>query len=165
MSTPSIIEQLISNVSKDQALLEQAEERISEAKEEKRNIQNRLKDYQKEVEVVMKYATPEQTKQLEALHVYTSSTKHGLNTVATTAYDIMLNSKKKSMTNEELYDAYIESLGENAQPVTYTIFNVKCRPLFNNQRLLREKGRDPKSSRTDVIKINGGSQQSSEKKK
>jgi hypothetical protein len=69
----------------------------------------------------------------------------------------MLNTKKKSMTNEELYNAYVDSLDNKEQAVTYTIFNVKCRPLFNNQRLIREEGSDPKSSRDNVIKVNGAS--------
>jgi DNA helicase IV len=155
MNNPSIIDQLIANVSHDQSLLQEAEERIVKAKEEKKAIQDRLRDYQKEAEVMMKYATEEQIEKLNALDLDFSPSKHGLNTVATITYDIMLNTKKKSMTNEELYDAYVDTLDDKHKAVTYTIFNVKCRPLFNNQRLLRKKGSDPKSSRTDVITLNG----------
>jgi len=36
----------------------------------------------------------------------------------------------------------------------YTEFNTKCRSLFNTQRLLRKKGKDPKPSRSDVIYLN-----------
>lgn len=39
--------------------------------------------------------------------------------------------------------------------MNYTEFNIKCRSLFNTQRLLRKKGSDPKSSRTDIISLNG----------
>ena len=37
----------------------------------------------------------------------------------------------------------------------YSAFNIKCRSLFNTQRLLRKKGKDPKSSREDIISLNG----------
>ena len=59
------------------------------------------------------------------------------------------------MTNAELYDAYVNSLKNKDEAVKYTEFNIKCRSLFNTQRLLRTKGTDPKSSREDVISLNG----------
>lgn len=113
---------------------------------------------------MMKYANEEQIAKLNELDLDLSPTKYGLNSVATTTYDIMLNTKKKSMTNEELYNAYVDTLDDKEQAVTYTIFNVKCRPLFNNQRLIREQGSDPKSSRTDVIKVNGSTNVTSKNK-
>jgi len=151
----NVINRFIDNMSNDQQLLKEAETKLEQAKEEKRVITDRMKGYQKEAEVMIKYASEEQIALLEALNFDFSTSKHGINAVATITYDIMLTTKKKSMTNEELYKAYVETLDDKEKAVTYTIFNVKCRPLFNNQRLLREKGSDPKSSRDDIIKLNG----------
>lgn len=159
----NIIDRLIQNIINDEQLLKASEEKIQQAKEEKRLINDRIKGSQKEAEVMMKYASDEQIKQLEALNLNFSSSKQGLNAVATATYDIMMNTKKKSMTNEALYKAYVDTLEDKEKAVTYTIFNVKCRPLFNNQRLIREKGSDPKSSRTDIIKLNGGTKVISKK--
>lgn len=152
-----VINRFIENITNDQQLFKDAETKLEQAKEEKRTISDRIKGYQREAEVMMKYASEEQIKQLEELNLDFSSSKQGLNAVATTTYDIMLNTKKKSMTNEELYSMYVDSLEDKEKAVSYTIFNVKCRPLFNNQRLIREKGSDPKSSRTDIIYVNGNS--------
>ncbi|WP_298508184.1 hypothetical protein [uncultured Kordia sp.] len=157
MSNHNIIDTLIQNISDDQKLLETADEKIEQAKEEKRAITNRIKDYQKDATAMMKYASDEQIQKLEALDLDLSESKQGLNSVATTAFDIMLNSKKKSMTNEELYKAYVDTLDDKEKAVSYTAFNIKCRPLFNNQRLLRKEGSDPKSSRTSIISVNGSS--------
>ena len=159
----NVINRFIDNISNDQQLLKEAEKALEEAKQQKRDISDRIKAYQKEAEVMMKYASEEQIAKLNELNLDLSPTKYGLNAVATTAYDIMLNTKKKSITNEELYNAYVDSLDGKEQAVTYTIFNVKCRPLFNNQRLIREQGSDPSSSRTDVIKVNGSTNVPSKK--
>lgn len=59
------------------------------------------------------------------------------------------------MTNAQLYDAYVKYLKSKEEAVNYTEFNIKCRSLFNTQRLLRKKGVDPKSSREDIISLNG----------
>jgi hypothetical protein len=157
MSNHNIIDTLIQNISDDQQLLETADEKIEQAKEEKRTITNRIKEYQKDATAMIKYASDDQIQQLEALNLDLSESKQGLNSVATTAFDIMLNSKKKTMTNEELYKAYVDSLDDKEKAVSYTVFNIKCRPLFNNQRLIRKEGSDPKSSRTSIISLNGSS--------
>ncbi|WP_430411329.1 hypothetical protein [Kordia sp.] len=153
----NIIDRLIQNIINDQQLLKASEEKIDQAKNEKREIQDRIKGYHKDATAMIKYACEEQIAQIEALDLDLSESKQGLNSVATTALDIMMNTKKKSMTNEELYQAYVDSLDSSGKAVSYTTFNVKCRPLYNNQRLIRTKGSDPKSSRTDVISLNGSS--------
>ena len=59
------------------------------------------------------------------------------------------------MTNGELYDTYVKSLKNPNDAFSYTEFNIKCRSLFNAQRLLRKKGKDDTSSRDHIISING----------
>ena len=60
------------------------------------------------------------------------------------------------MENGKLYDAYTKVIkAKKQEPVNYTEFNIKCRSLFNTQRLLRKKGKDAKNSREDIISLNG----------
>ena len=59
------------------------------------------------------------------------------------------------MTNEELYNAYASTFKKKEDAFSYIEFNIKTRSLFNTQRLLRKKGKDPKSSRDDIISLNG----------
>ena len=155
MSNSNIVDILIENIKTDQTLLNQTETKIEEAKEEKRTIVNRLKDYHKDVSVLLKYADDSKKKELEELGFDFSETERGLNPIATKVYDIIVKAKGNQLTNAELYDAYAKSLKNKDDAVNYTEFNIKCRSLFNTQRLLRKKGSDPKSSRTDIISLNG----------
>ncbi len=50
---------------------------------------------------------------------------------------------------------YEQTLLKKGGAFSYTEFNIKTRSLFNTQRLLRKKGKDPKSSRDDIISLNG----------
>tara|TARA_R100000306_G_scaffold62380_1_gene69181 strand:- start:8054 stop:8281 length:228 start_codon:yes stop_codon:yes gene_type:complete len=59
------------------------------------------------------------------------------------------------MTNEEPYNVYANIFKKKEDAFNYTEFNIKTRSLFNTQRLLRKKGKDPKSSRDDIISLNG----------
>ncbi len=155
MSNSNIVDILIENIKTDQTLLNQTETKIEEAKEEKRTIVNRLKDYHKDVSVLLKYADDSKKKELEELGFEFSETERGLNPVATKVYDIIVKAKANQLTNGELYDAYVKTLKNKEDAVNYTEFNIKCRSLFNTQRLLRKKGSDPKSSRDDIISLNG----------
>ena len=155
MSNSNIVDILIENIKTDQTLLNQTETKIEEAKEEKRTIVNRLKDYHKDVSVLLKYADDSKKKELEDLGFDFSETERGLNPIATKVYDIIVKAKGNQLTNAELYDVYAKSLKNKDEAVNYTEFNIKCRSLFNTQRLLRKKGSDPKSSRTDIISLNG----------
>ena len=155
MSNANIVDVLIGNIKEDKMLLKVLEAKIEEAKEEKRVIASRLKDYHKDVSVLLKYADDSKKKELEALGFDFSETERGLNAVASKAYDIIVKVKGNQCTNAELYDAYVTSLKNKDDAVNYTEFNIKCRSLFNTQRLLRKKGSDPKSSRTDIISLNG----------
>lgn len=155
MSNANIVDILIENIKTDQNLLSGIDAKIEEAKEEKRTVVNRLKDYHKDVSVLLKYADDSKKKELEDLGFDFSESQRGLNPVASAALDIIMNTKGNELTNIQLYDAYVKSLKNKDEAVNYTEFNIKCRSLFNTQRLLRKKGKDPKSSREDIISLNG----------
>lgn len=128
---------------------------IEWAKEEKREIVDRLKDYRRDVSVLLKYADDGHRKQIEELGFDFSESEQGLNPVAQMALDLILAAKGNQMTNEELYNAYVKTFKNKEDAFNYTEFNIKTRSLFNTQRLLRKKGKDPKSSREDIISLNG----------
>jgi hypothetical protein len=155
MKDASIVDVLIENIKTDQALLEQTEVQIEKAKDEKREVIARLKDYRKDISVLLKYADEERRKQIEELGFDFSETENGLNPVASLVLDTIVKAKDNQLTNAELYDAYSKTLKNENERLSYTEFNIKCRSLFNTQRLLRKKGKDPKSSKDDVISLNG----------
>lgn len=155
MKDASIVDVLIENIKTDQALLEQTEAQIEKAKDEKREVVVRLKDYRKDISVLLKYADEERRKQIEDLGFDFSESGNGLNPVASTVLDIIMKAKDNQLTNAELYDAYSKTIKNENERLSYTEFNIKCRSLFNTQRLLRKKGKDPKSSRDDIISLNG----------
>ncbi len=155
MNNSSIVDVLIENIKVDQQLLSSVDERIERAKEEKREIVDRLKDYRRDVSVLLKYADDGHRKQIEELGFDFSESEQGLNPVAQTALDLILTAKGNQMTNEELYNAYASTFKKKEDAFNYTEFNIKTRSLFNTQRLLRKKGKDPKSSRDDIISLNG----------
>jgi hypothetical protein len=155
METLSIVDVLIQNIETDQELLLEAEITITGAKEKKAAIAERLKDYRKEIVVILKYANEEQKEQIEALGFNTAESNSGLNTVATLAMDIIMKAKDTKLTNEVLYNAYVETFENKEGVVNYTAFNIKCRPLFNSQRLIRTKAAEGLSSREDIISLNG----------
>lgn len=66
-----------------------------------------------------------------------------------------MKAKGNQLTNAELYDAYAKTFKNQEDALSYTEFNIKCRTLFNTQRLIRKKGKDPKSSKDDIISLNG----------
>lgn len=152
----TIVDVLIENIKTDQELLEQLDVQIEKAKEEKRTITDRLKDYRRDVSVMLKYANEEQQAKIEALGFATSETNQGLNAIASFALDAVMEAKNNQLENGELYETYVKSCkDQKLEPVKYTEFNIKCRSLFNTQRLLRKKGKDLKNSRTDIISLNG----------
>lgn len=154
METPSIVDVLIQNITQDQALLKDADKQIEEAKTAKSEIAERLKSYRKEAEIFLKYANEEQKQKIEALGFNSSETKSSLNPVATRALNIIMDAKDNSLTNDELYTIYAGSIENPKDALNYTAFNIKCRPLFNSQHLIRKKVADGLSSREDIISLN-----------
>ena len=155
MNNSNIVDVLIKDIKTDQGLLTEVEKQINESKDTKRNIIDRLKDYQKDLSVMLKYANEEQQSKIKELGFDLSESSKGLNSVASIAFDLIMKAKDNKLTNIALYNQYVKSLGKNDEAVNYTEFNIKCRPLFNSQKLLRTKGNDPKSSREDIISLNG----------
>lgn len=151
----TIVDVLIENIKTDQTLLEQTEKQIETAKENKRNVVDRLKNYRRDITVLLKYADDAQRKRIEKLGFDFSESERGLNPVASLVMDIIMKAKDNQLTNAELYDAYVKTFKNKDDAFNYTEFNIKCRSLFNTQRLLRKKGKDPKSSREDIISLNG----------
>ncbi|QTE23317.1 hypothetical protein [Polaribacter cellanae] len=151
----TIVDVLIENIKTDQVLLEQTETKMETIKDEKRIIVDRLKDYKRDVTVLLKYADDAQQKKIEALGFDLSESERGFNLIASAALDIIMKVKDNQLSNAELYNAYVKSLKNKDEAVNYTEFNIKCRSLFNTQRLLRKKGKDSKSSKEDIISLNG----------
>jgi len=155
MEKTSIVDSLIENINSDQRLLDTIQEKIDLAKQEKRDVTSRLKDYRKDISTFVKYADEKQRKKIEELGFDFSESEQGLNAVAKLAYDLLIKAKDHRMTNEDLYKAYVATFKNKNDAYNYTEFNIKCRSLFNTQRLLRTKSKDSKSSREDIISING----------
>jgi len=155
MKNTSIVGVLIENIKTDQTLLETTETKIDEAKEEKRAVVDRLKDYRRDISVLLKYANDEQQQQIEELGFDFSESERGLNPVASLALDLIVKTKGNRLSNEALYNAYVATFKNKEDAFNYTDFNIKCRSLFNTQRLLRTKNGDPKSSKEDIISLNG----------
>jgi len=154
METPSIIDVLIQNITTDQELLKEADQKITEAKEEKAEVVDRLKDYRKEIAVIAKYATDAQKEKIEALGFDSADSSSSLNTTASLAFDLIVKAKDYKLMNLEWYNGYVATFKNKDDALNYTAFNIKCRPLFNSQRLLRKKS-GGNSSHDDVISLNG----------
>lgn len=150
------IENLIQFIKEDQALLETAHEDIEKAKIQKREITDRLKDSRRDIATLYKYASPEQKAKLDELGFDIEQPSHGLNAVAQTALDVLAKSKKQ-LTNEQLYNEYVASLGVGEEPVNYTQFNIKLRSPMNTQLIVKKIVDDGQGSRTDIVYLNGGS--------
>lgn len=151
----SIVDVLIQNITTDQKLLNELEQKVQEAKDEKREVVDRLKDYRKDSSVLLKYADENQRAKIEELGFSFSEQEHGLNPVATLVLELLMKADGNQMTNGALYDTYVASFKNKEDAYSYTEFNIKCRSLFNTQRALRKKGKDAKNSREDIISLNG----------
>ena len=155
MKDVSIVDVLIENIKTDQGLLEQTEAKIEKSKEDKRAIVDRLKDYRRDVSVLLKYADDDRRKQIEELGFEFSESERGLNPVASIVLDIIMKAKDNQLTNVDLYEGYVKTFKNKEDAFNYSEFNIKCRSLFNTQRLIRNKSKESKSSKEDIISLNG----------
>lgn len=152
----SIVDVLIENIKTDQQLLQEVETKMEALKSEKSIIFERLKSSRKDVSVMLKYADEKQQEKIETLGFDISEPQKSMNTIAAIAFDIIMKAKDNQMTNDNLYDAYVKICKDkNEESEKYSAFNIKCRSLFNTQKLLRKKGTDSKSTREDIISLNG----------
>lgn len=157
MKDKAIIDVLIEYIKTDQRLLKEIEAKIEQAKEDKRSIVDRLKDHRRDISVLLKYTDQSKQKEIEALGFEFSDSENGLNPVATLALDILMKAKGNQLTNDQLYNAYVGMFKKPEDAFGYADFNIKCRGLFNTQRVLRKKSPDGKTSREDIIALNGRS--------
>ena len=118
-------------------------------------IVNRLKEQRKDLSVLLKYADEAQQQKLASLGFDFSEPQKEGNAIATIAFDLIIKAKDHQLTNEALYEGYVKSLKNKEEAVNYAAFNIKCRSLFNTQKLLRKKSKDTKSSKEDMISLNG----------
>ncbi len=150
-----ILDRVIANITEDQTALNEQNELIENAKSYKREVQDRLRDSKRDLITFVKYASPDQLKRLEELGIDTQDLGNGLNKVAELAFETLSKTPKGEMTNGDLYESYVTSFKNKEDAFNYTEFNIKCRSLFNSQRLIRIESKDAKSSRDHVIRING----------
>ncbi|HBF20744.1 MAG: hypothetical protein CMI36_00360 [Owenweeksia sp.] len=161
--TTGVVDVLIENITTDQKLLEEVEQKVQKAKDQKKEVADRLKGYRNDLSVLLKYADETQQKKIEELGLSSGDQTQGLNPVASTVIELLAKAKNHTMTNGELYDAYVKTVKDQEDVESYTHFNIKCRSLFNSQRLIRKKAKDSKSSRDDIISVNGGSKPDTDK--
>lgn len=150
-----ILDRVIANITEDQTALNEQNELIEKAKSYKREIQDRLRDSKRDLVTFVKYANSEQLKRLEELEIDVESLGHSLNKVAEVAFDIISKTEKGEMTNGVLHEAYVKTFKNPDDAFNYTEFNIRCRTLYNSQRLIRIEPKNAKSTRDHVIRING----------
>ena len=155
MSTSSIVDVLIQNIQTDQKFLQEVETKIETTKDEKQVVVNRLKEQHRDLSVLSKYANEEQQAKIKELGFAISESQKNVNTVANGAFDLIIKAKDNKLTNSDWYEAYMKSLPKNEEALKYSAFNIKCRTLFNTQKLIRTKSKDATSSREDIISLNG----------
>ena len=121
--TPHPMDSIIENIKTDQALLDEKELLINQAKADKFDVQQRLKGYRKDLSVFLKYATEEQIQEVEALGFGSDDHAHRMNEVAQITLDIM--NQKKKLTNNEIK--------MSVNPLTNPTLKIRCclKSLYN----------------------------------
>jgi hypothetical protein len=149
------LDAVIENITADQLILAEKNTVIETAKEEKKTIENRIKEYRKDLSVFIKYATEEQVAQIEelGLDVSESSGRGTLNKISQMTLDALTEAKGNKMTNGKLYETYIDSLGKDEEADSYSLFNVKIRQLFSQKRIEKKQIDPTKSNRDDIISL------------
>ncbi len=156
MKKQNMIDSLIENIKNDRAFLEKIEEKIFLSKEERKEILDRLKEYYADIHVFVKYMDEEQQAKLDELELDIKNSKVRVtNIVSAVAFDILVKAKDYKLSNVEWHEAYLKTLSSDDKQISYTAFNIKCRSLFNTNKVTRTKGADSKSSKDDVISLNG----------
>lgn len=155
MDKTSIVDVLIENIQTDQNFLQEVETKMNTLKDEKQTIVNRLKEQHKDLSVLSKYADEPQQAKIKELGFDIAEPQKSINTVANVAFDLIIKAKDNKLTNGAWYEEYVKSLPKNEEALKYSAFNIKCRTLFNTQKLIRTKSKDVTSSRKDIISLNG----------
>lgn len=150
----SVLDTLLNHLAQDQKEMEVQNELIRKAQEIKKDILLRIRDVRNDLKTFSKYASEEQIKRLKELGFDQQTFSHTLNREAQLAMDILQKTPKGEMSNGALYDAYCATFKNVNEASTYAQFNIKCRSLFNTQKLLRIT-KEGTSSKEDLIRING----------
>lgn len=98
----TIVDVLIENIKTDRVLCKQTETKMETIKDEKRIIVDRLKDYKRDITVLLKYADDAQQKKIEELGFDLSESERGLNPIASSALDIIMKAKDNQLSNAVL---------------------------------------------------------------
>ena len=150
----SPVQVLIKHIKTDQELLTIANRAIDKAKNEKKDIADRLKEYRRDAYHLFKFATPKEQEELNDLGFDLESSESRLNSIAETALEILTKANRK-MTCEELHNEYVANVKVGEEALSYTEFNIKIRSLFRSQRLIQQTVEDGNNSRTDLVYLNG----------
>ena len=151
----SVIDIMIENIVTDRELLKEADEEVKAAQDIRREIRSRLDRLYVDIHTLGKYATEEQQARIDACDIDTGQTSlRKVNEIAAKAFELIVNAQDSQMTNGLWYEAYCKELPEGSDKPNYTQFNIKCRGLFNTQKLIRTK-KEGVSSRNYVISLNG----------
>lgn len=151
----NLLDRVIANITEDQIALREQNDLLDKVKSYKKEIVDRIRDSRKDLVTFVKYATPDQLQKLKDLEIDVEDLKDGVNKVASLALEILEKTPKGELTNGELFEAYQKRFKNKDDALNYTEFNIKCRSLFNSQRLLRKETKDAKSSREHIISVNG----------
>jgi len=147
----SPIEILLEDIQTNQALLKEKELLLQQTRDEKKEISDLLKGFRKDISTLYKYVSDAEREKIDSLGFGPSTSSTGLNHIAQFALDVI--NEKKKISNGDLYSAYIDSLTQEEEPLTYTIFNVKIRSIFNTGQVTKQKNEDGKDTRDDVIQL------------
>lgn len=151
-----MIDALIENIQNDKSLLQSVEAQMQSIKDERRAIVERLKESYADIHVFAKYMDETQQKKLDDLGLSEGSfSSRRTNPVVEKAFELICSAKDYKLTNQAWHEAYLKTLNKDEEQLSYTAFNIKCRSLFNTMKVLRTKGKDPSSSKDDVISLNG----------
>ncbi len=151
----NLLDRVIANMTEDKKALDEQNKLIENAKSYKQEIVNRIRESRKDLLIFVKYATPKQLERLNTLNIDLEETGQGPSKLAQLVMDILEKTPKGEMTNDELHIAYVKSFKNENEASNYSAFNIKCRSLFNSQKLIRIEPKDAKSSRDHIISING----------
>lgn len=150
----SLLDRVISQLAEDEQALDEQVELINKAQSYKREINKRVQELRRDLATFVKYASDEQLERIKELGIEPEDLGRSFNNVAEMAFDIMQKAPKGEMTNGALYEEYVKTFKNPDDAFNYTEFNIKCRSLYNSQRLLRVEI-EGKKSRDFIIRVNG----------
>lgn len=152
-----LFDRLAGSLADDQSALLEQDELIRNAQSYRGEIIARIKVTKRDLEAFMKYATDEQKQKIEELDLNlsegTTGKTRGLNPFSELTLKILSGTKGHALTNEQLYNAYVDSVPTEEEALDYTQFNIKIRQLFNSGRISKQQVDSEKTSRDDIITL------------